>query len=86
MNVSFKWDSNGLARISHQAATSDFTVNDLNSGTVAAQMDINVTAVPTDLTPTSDPAATDTSSSSGALSPAWLLALVLAGLSRRKRR
>ena len=67
-------------------ATFDFTVNDLDTGTVAAQMDINVTAAPTDSTPTSDPAPTDTGSSSGALSPAWLLALMLAGLGRRKRR
>ena len=58
-------------------ATFDFAVNDIDTGTVAAQMSINVTEA-TATTPAS------TSSSSGAVSPIWLLALMLAGLLRRK--
>jgi len=65
-------------------ATFDFTVNDFDAGMVAAQMSINVTEV----TPTTDTTTTpvSTGSSSGALSPAWILALMLAGLLRRKLR
>ncbi len=54
-----------------------FTVNDIDAGTVSAQLDINVTAVTTTT-------ATDTGSSSGALAPAGLLVLLLTGLLRRK--
>ncbi len=57
-----------------------FTVNDIDAGNVAAQLDINVTAV-TATTAT----ATGTGSSSGALAPAGLLLLLLTGLLRRKR-
>lgn len=61
-------------------ATFDFTVNDLDAGTVAARMGINVTAVTT--TPvTTTPV---TSTSSGALAPAWLLVLLLIGILRRQ--
>ena len=61
-----------------------FTVNDIDAGTVSAQMDINVTAV---TTTTTDTTATDTGSSSSALAlaPASLLVLLLTGLLRRKR-
>jgi hypothetical protein len=60
-------------------ATFDFTVNDIDNGTVAAQMSINVTEDTTS-------APVSSSSSSGAVSPIWLLTLMLAGLLRRKLR
>jgi hypothetical protein len=60
-------------------ASFDFAVNDIDNGTVAAQMSINVTE-DTTTTPVSS------SSSSGAVSPIWLLALMLTGLLRRKQR
>jgi len=55
-------------------ATFDFTVNDVNAGIVAAQMDIDVTAVAT------------TGSSSGSISLVGLFALMLIGLVRRVHR
>ena len=58
-------------------ATFDFAVNDVDTATVAAQMSINVTE-DTSTTPGSS------SSSSGAVSPIWLLAFMLAGLLRRR--
>ena len=56
-------------------ATFDFTVNDVDIGTVAAQMDIDVTAVATTPAPTG--------SSSGSISLLWLFALMLIGVARR---
>jgi hypothetical protein len=59
--------------------TFEFTVNDLmDAGTVAAQMDIDVTA---DTTTTSTGGG-----SSGSISLAWLFALMLIGLARRVHR
>jgi hypothetical protein len=62
-----------------------FTVNDIDVGTVSAQLDINVTAVPA-VTTTTTTTATDTGSSSSALAlaPTSLLVLLLTGLLRRK--
>jgi len=57
-------------------ATFSFTVNDLDAGTVAAQMDIDVTA-----STTAAPA-----SSNGAMAPAWLLVLMTVGLLRNRLR
>ena len=59
-------------------ATFDFTVNDLGLGTVAAQMDIDVTA-DTTTTPIGG-------GSSGSISLVWLFALMLIGLARRVHR
>ena len=60
-------------------ATFDFTVNDLGLGTVAAQMDIDVTAGTTTTS-------TGGGGSSGSISLVWLFALMLIGLARRVRR
>ena len=67
-------------------ASFTFTVNDIDVGTVSAQLDINVTAVPA-VTTTTTTTATDTGSSSSALAlaPTGLLVLLLTGLLRRKR-
>ena len=59
-------------------ATFDFTVNDVDVGTVAAQMDIDVTA-DTTTTPTGG-------GSSGSISLLWLFALMLIGVARRVHR
>jgi len=59
-------------------ATFDFTVNDVDAGTMAAQMDIDVTA---DTTTTSTGGG-----SSGSVSLVWLFALMLIGLARRVHR
>lgn len=78
--------------IASPLATFDFTVNDMNMGTVAAQMDINVTPAPPPpeepLTPDEpvtpvEPVTTDTGGSSGAPGPVLLFTLLLAGLFRR---
>jgi len=57
-------------------ATFDFTVNDVDVGTVAAQMDIDVTA-------TTTTTQTTTGGSSGSISLVGLFALMLIGVARR---
>lgn len=63
-------------------ATFDFTVNDIGLGTVASQMDINVTVAAT-TPPTTTPAPSG-GGSSGSMSLVWLLAVMLIGLVARR--
>ena len=74
-------------------ASFDFTVNDMNMGTVAAQMAINVTPAPpppdepdapSEPITTDQPVVVGTGGSGGALGPAWLFSSLLLNIFRRK--